>query len=149
MVAIDIKQEQEFHSSSPQYEFEETGHQSSYLNPLPSQNTHLSTSNSLEIPDLEYLAQMRLELQTLAKRWQHEFLSRNQMNPLAHVLINKGEPKTEIDVDETGKLFAAVECGLCNRFIRLGLSKCKSYRGQFSFKCGNYNAHLKLHFSRE
>lgn len=148
---FEIKQENiESHSPylAPPVPTFDVAESSSHFEPELSQDKYLLAATLLEIPDVDaYLKQMRFELRFLAEKWKNDYLNGREMNPLAIEIRESAEPRVEVDVDDTGKLFATIECVLCNRNIRIGFNKYKTLEGlKHRLNSGNFNAHLRNHF---
>lgn len=129
----------------PRYECSES---SSLSQPQLSQEKYRLAAKTLEISDVEaYLKKMRLELKYLSEKWKNDFLNGKEINSLGDEIRDFEEPVVEVDVDDGGKIFATVECVLCNRNIRIGFSKYKTSEGmQHRFNKSNFNIHFRNHF---
>lgn len=79
------------------------------------------------------------------QKWKVDFLNGKELNSLTIKMKDK-DPKIEVGVENSGKLFASVECFLCNRFIKLYLCNSDTVEGTIHFKNGNLVRHLKTHF---
>lgn len=157
MSSVEIKQENPeshlpFLPPIPTFEISTISKQISLPSPhieaQPSQDKYLLAATLLEIPDVDaYLKQMRFELRFLAEKWKNDYLIGRESNSLASELRESIEPRIEVDVDDLGKLFATIECVLCNRNIRIGFNKYKTLEGlKHRLNSGNFNAHLRNHF---
>lgn len=105
----------------------------------------ITYENPPRIPSVDYLNEKRKRLEFLANQWKTMFIKdKEDTNPLVIKMKETGKPNTVMDIDSNGKVFATVKCELCEKNVRLDLTKSKS--GSFGVRGGNYIKHLKRHF---
>lgn len=94
----------------------------------------------------ECFKQLRSMVDGRVQKWKYDFLRGKEMHPLASVMRDKPKPKIEVGVEPSGKVFASIECVLCNRFIKLFICSSQWNEGVTYIKNANYTRHLKAHF---
>lgn len=94
----------------------------------------------------ERFKKLRSMVDGRVQKWKYDFLRGKEMHPLASVMRDKPKPKIEVGVEPSGKVFASIECVLCNRFIKLFICGSQWNEGVTYIKNANYTRHLKAHF---
>lgn len=110
-------------------------------------NKYEFAAKELQLPAIEtFLEETKVELEVRAKKWTESFVSIKGKKRLGD-LIGEGEaPKVVFDVSRSGMLFSSVQCVLCKKDIRIGVTKCKTRSGLTCvFHRGNFNKHVQLH----
>lgn len=122
----------------PEFEFADFGEgEHSFIDPSVSINNEphmFGTTEEIEA----CMAQLRLELQARSDLWFNDIFK------AAPHIRSVGPPRAIVGVGKAGKFFAAIECVLCRKTVRLCFVRSTS-GGPFNwiFKRGNYTKHIQ------
>lgn len=102
-------------------------------------------AKELRIPAIEtFLEETKVELEVRAKKWMECYKSPNEI--ITGQPRERKMPKVVFDVDRSGILFSSVQCFLCNKTVRTGVTKCRTRSGlRCVFHRGNFNKHMSTH----
>lgn len=94
----------------------------------------------------KYFNQLHLTVEKKVQKWKYDFIKGKETHPLAIEIRDKPNPKIDVGLELSGKIYASIECVLCNKFIRLYVNNSQWSEGIITVKNQNYTRHLKAHF---